>query len=573
MDPLIRVSTLSSPLFSMLSEPARTRIEPVASSGDPEEGLAARVNDPLWMLGRQWQLGEFQAEDVGTPLRVHVQADFIPQETWTAGDAATPVWGESLLEPRIHAEATATSAGGRAEALAAAGLLAELREHGWVAAADAVLDHFPSDGAWSPLAGLLSGRTADAEAVVAALESGRELLPRWWSRAVPAADRAEATTVVRDWLEEYRREVHPAAEEPGAWVGQRLEYEFGVDVGRRKLHAPAHRGGPIDWYSFELVGSRTARVASEPLVRHVIASPVSFPGMPASRFWEMEDGSVDLGAVGAAPHQLATMVILECALVFGGDWLVVPVDSPRGGILRVREVVYDTTFGEQVRAYDGGVRDTLTDEPWRLYAITRPEASWEGRASKAPAAEQLTGLLVPPVAPGRTEGEPVEDVVFLRDEAANLVWAVEARYPGPAGDALSHVAPPPKPHAPLEAGVLRYRLRTEVPAWWTPYLPTTNSYATAGRGRQPPLELVQGRIDPVEDTPAAPDGPRGALLGEEALQRIQSAEVPREGVRLQRVPVVGRSGDGRYAVWVERRVQVGRGETRSGLEYDAAQRV
>jgi hypothetical protein len=31
-----------------------------------EEPLLARIRDPLWMLPRQWQLGEFRAEDTGT---------------------------------------------------------------------------------------------------------------------------------------------------------------------------------------------------------------------------------------------------------------------------------------------------------------------------------------------------------------------------------------------------------------------------------------------------------------------------------------------------------------------------
>ena len=31
-------------------------------------GMAARLHDPLWLLARQWQVGEFQAEDGGTPV-------------------------------------------------------------------------------------------------------------------------------------------------------------------------------------------------------------------------------------------------------------------------------------------------------------------------------------------------------------------------------------------------------------------------------------------------------------------------------------------------------------------------
>ena len=30
-------------------------------------GLQARLYDPLWLLARQWQIGEFQGEDNGSP--------------------------------------------------------------------------------------------------------------------------------------------------------------------------------------------------------------------------------------------------------------------------------------------------------------------------------------------------------------------------------------------------------------------------------------------------------------------------------------------------------------------------
>src|SRR5512138_702584 len=32
------------------------------------ESLQARVSDPLWLLARQWQFGEFQGTDAGSPV-------------------------------------------------------------------------------------------------------------------------------------------------------------------------------------------------------------------------------------------------------------------------------------------------------------------------------------------------------------------------------------------------------------------------------------------------------------------------------------------------------------------------
>ena len=60
----------------------------------------ARIFDPLWMLTRQWQVGEFQAEDAGTPVMARVRAENallsrchlgeLPPNTQTHGPALRP---------------------------------------------------------------------------------------------------------------------------------------------------------------------------------------------------------------------------------------------------------------------------------------------------------------------------------------------------------------------------------------------------------------------------------------------------------------------------------------------------
>ena len=64
--------------------------------------------------------------------------------------------------------------------------------------------------------------------------------------------------------------------------------------------------------------------------------------------------------------------------------------------------------------------------------------------------------------------------------------------------------------------------------------------------------------------------PVGVLLNEPASSPIADEEVPREGVRVRRVPVLARTLDGSYRRWTSRRVGIGRGEGSSGLAFDAA---
>ena len=43
-----------------------------------DRALRAEVRDALWMLTRQWQVGEFRGDDAGSPLQAKLQLDTTP---------------------------------------------------------------------------------------------------------------------------------------------------------------------------------------------------------------------------------------------------------------------------------------------------------------------------------------------------------------------------------------------------------------------------------------------------------------------------------------------------------------
>jgi hypothetical protein len=67
-----------------------TRLEPRSRSEEIVTGLQAQVHDPLWLLARQWQLGEFQGEDAGSPAaaRLHSPLTRFYPGRWSSGAAA-----------------------------------------------------------------------------------------------------------------------------------------------------------------------------------------------------------------------------------------------------------------------------------------------------------------------------------------------------------------------------------------------------------------------------------------------------------------------------------------------------
>ena len=51
------------------------RLEPRSRNAEMNTSLQARIYDPLWMLARQWQFGEFQGEDNGSPVTARWRAE------------------------------------------------------------------------------------------------------------------------------------------------------------------------------------------------------------------------------------------------------------------------------------------------------------------------------------------------------------------------------------------------------------------------------------------------------------------------------------------------------------------
>ena len=556
----------------LLEPPGWTRLEPQSVSGDPTPGLEARLHDPLWLLTRQWQLGEFHGEDVGSPVLVHIASSTASIRGYRAGDSsaghAAREWQPGdLLEPVAELEPGAARGTGLLQrATAGAQLLTELAPlHVDAAVAQMVAD-CPLGLSWEDardVAGagwlaLFAGRLPDPEQVASAmaLDTGTATAAPWFD-ALP--DPAPVLSAVVDWHAWYRAGIAPLPEaDADAWVADRLEYRFSVDVpssaGLRVLRAPEFGGGRIEWHAMDHDDSASGGLLPDDpptptsATATLLATPLRFSGMPASRYWQFEDAQVNFGALQTQPHDLARLALAEFALVYGNDWLVVPLDAPYGSYVTVDALSCTTSFGEQV------VVDPIDDSGrtgrFRLFATS----------SSGPTGS-LPGLFLPPSAAVVSEGPPREEVLFLRDEMANLAWAVERSVEGPSGVSRSRTdepKPAPDPSLTDPGADMDYLLQNEVPDWWIPLVPVSTGYGT--------IALRKGAM--VKD--GQPVLPLGVLLTPGQRLTVQDEEIPREGIRVRRVPALARRADGTYVRWTGRRSYVGRGEGASGLAFDSA---
>jgi hypothetical protein len=562
------------------------RLEGRPRSSDVTRSLSAEVRDALWFLTRQWQLGEFTASDAGSPVLARFVADVTPLVTYGPGDTprsdydVTGLPLEALVERRPRPETLDLRlAAGRRWLRAVAGIGDFERvflEHFPVAdcdpdsAADAgVCAHPGARQQVAAVAGhavdgleLAAQLARDAEAVIdavgptpdqrTALLTAAQRFLRWVARLVPGPDDGE-----------------------DSWEPAALEYRFALGAGDGTvLRAEGYRGGRLDWSDVDVSATRTepADPPATPLVRTVVPTAVTFAGMPHPRWWTFEDGRTDLGGIRANTTDLGRLLLTEFSLVYANDWFAIPLTVPDASLLTVRGLAVTTVFGERFLVEPAGSGAGETWQRWGMFRLTRADGATDVR------------LLVPPTLAQVQEGPVLEDVALVRDEMANLVWAIESRVPLPDGgsapgreaadetraffERLARAAPgasDPEPAAPV-----RYRLASPVPENWIPFVavhaPDSDRDVQLQRATLPRL---------IDGGPQPPDlvHPRTSLLryGLDAGRPffVHEEEAPRSGSRVTLRYQRARWYDGRVVVWLAARRETGRGEGSSGLRFDS----
>ncbi|MEV6911461.1 hypothetical protein [Amycolatopsis sp. NPDC051071] len=576
-----------------------------------DRALRAEVRDPLWMLTRQWQLGEFRGTDAGSPVTVTYAVSpsrptrFQPPDG-PPQDLSVDRPLETVAERRLPPLAFGTPG---TEKIGFDLRLAIGRQWFKLMAAqplllgnllgfkDAYLKRYPialpdpgnaDDVAklahpevWSMMQTVAGrrmdghlfylhlkggGNAEDGTGLLGALQSAllRKLgarLVKWYEKLIdrPVAKPTDAT-----------------------WDPSRFEHRFSVAAGakgggEKKLSAEEYPGGTLEWHAFSVDPPHPVGGTKPPeptLTRTVFPAPVRYSGMPLPRWWAQEDGKTNFAAVRPDSTDLARLIFLEFALVFSNDWYQVPCDLPAGTLAKIQGLVVTDVFGEKQWITPAG---TGRDEDWRRWSMFTLDTigTADVRAD--------TDLLLPPSVPKVAEGPALEEVLLIRDETATLVWGIEQTITTPVGeprrgseaaaevvafrqrlhDATAAAEEDP-PRAPIT-----YVAMNSVPEHWIPFIPVH----APGDNRE--IRLQRAAMPSVVDQ--APVKPRTSLLrvglderlpAEKAQYFVNEEEVPQAGTRLSVAYNRTRWRDGRVVVWLSARRGVGRGEGSSGLAFD-----
>jgi hypothetical protein len=552
------------------------RLELHARSRDLDPGLAADIADPLWLLARQWQFGEFQGEDTGTPVGAVLEATVARPAAYRGIAAGTDDRVPFLALPEAPLEAVVESeavvAGPASLALVAeAGLqlYRMLDREGVPEDVRLVLRKvYPIDArgqvdidsmeAESRRSLLLITRASFDAARLHRDAGDPPTVPA--SLGLPPATEAAFLRALTPWTGWYRARF--AEFEGERWRPSRMEYAVEVAAQAPDAYLVArtdrYADGRLDWPDFDLRAEEKLPLTSGTLeaptvVTHeLLPQRVRFRGMPVSRFWEFEDGNVYLGDIDAGPTDVVRLLLIEFALIASDDWWMLPLDVPARTLTRIDRLVVSNTFGERLAIRSATEVDGRA-APWRMFVSTGDPAVETG-------AGRPWLLLVPTLARA-LEGAPIEEVAFLRDEMANLAWAIERKIEDASGRAedrherwLAAREPPPEPPE-----LTSYRLATRVPPHWYPLVPVQ-----AADHRS--IWLRRGRLLRSLDEP--PEVPKGRILEPEQPLRMHEEEVPRAGMRVTRAWQLARWHDGSTWLWVGRRKAVGRTERASDLRHD-----
>jgi hypothetical protein len=549
------------------------RLEGRPRTTDFARALRAEVRDPLWLLARQWQLGEFRGTDGGTPVTATYSVVASPLSrfsTGVPGPLPTDRPLETVVERRplpftFGAEPVSfdlrLSIGRRWLKLVARSSVQHQRDVSaqYVTRYPIALPSSTDPQAAHPevWAGMqaVAGRRMDGYLLYRHLKDGGHASDG--ILGLRSKDRGTLDTLgprLAMWFDQLIDQ--PA--DDGAWDPRRLEHRFSVNTatagGERVLAADEYPGGELDWHAFSVESGTLGNPGTAPaaLNRTVFPAPVRFSGMPLPRWWSVEDGRTNFAAVTPDSTDLARLIFLEFALVYSNDWFLLPCDVPAGTFASVQGLAVTDVFGDRRWILPAGAAH------WSMFGLGAVE-----------------GVLLPPGTPKVSTGPALEEVALVRDESANLVWGIEQTVrlatgegrPGTeaAAETLafrrrSHPpALPDSPRAPVA-----YEAMTSVPENWIPFIPVH----VPGDNRSVQLR----RAAMPSEVDATPVRPRTALL-REGLDAgrpyyVNEEEVPRTGTRLTVAYNRTRTSTGRPAVWLAIRRDSGRGERSSGLAFD-----
>src|SRR5262245_13321435 len=357
------------------------RVEGIPRTHDFNRALRAEVRDALWMLTRQWQMGEFLGDDAGSPVFAKVHLGTSRLTTYRPRDLAEQPFDETVpLEARVEQRPVQFTAGAQRLALDVRLVMGRQWKKMLIAGgfptalvrdfrdAFAVLSPDPDDpdsamvcahrDAWQHQCAF-AGRAMDGYLWyrwIVEHPAPRDLTALPAPLAIDPGDFDAINTMADAFVSWFERLIdQPLTPEENAWIPSRLEYQFTSSAPygtrRKELSAAEYYQGDLDWYALDVGPESQTPPARPEVFTHVtttfVPTAVEFNGMANTRWWSFEDRRVNFGGIRPDTTDLAKLLLMEFGLLFANDWCVVPVPLAAGAIAEVQGLAVTNVFGER----------------------------------------------------------------------------------------------------------------------------------------------------------------------------------------------------------------------------------
>ncbi|MBD1848272.1 hypothetical protein H6F89_33980 [Cyanobacteria bacterium FACHB-63] len=607
------------------------RLEARPRRADFDRALKADVRDALWMLCKQWQMGEFLGDDAGSPIFAKVHMGSTRLTKYQPNDHPARPFSDTVpMEAQVESRPLPFAIGEQDISL---NLRLMMGRH-WLKLVNQTIGNFDADyiqqysiaepdpttpaaaqtcahpEAWQQVTAV-AGRMMDGYAFYRYLveDTTRHAYD---NTSIPASRHGDVDALAqrfRDWFG--RQFYQPSAVQGDAWKPSQLEYQFACSAptpdGEKVYTAEEYYQGRLDWYNLDVDPNRKELTIPTPPLDPEAPAPeipseegpdpigsaetplsfipvqISYDGMPNTRWWAFEDRKTNFGDINPKTRDLSKLLFMEFGLVYANDWFLISYPLPAGSIASVKGMAVTNVFGERIWVQPAGRGQDDDWQRWSMFTIS----------TRGQNAEADTSLLVLPTVPKIQEGRPLEEISLIRDEMANMVWGIETQIPLPSGDSKSGreagfesynyykrlleqdiesgvvVSPPEIYNAPI-----RYQVMNRVPENWIPFIPVH----VENDRRQIQLQRASmPRILPGS-TERPKVKPRTVLLREGLDNQtdpdkkryfLHEEEVPRSGVSVSQSYQRTRWYGGQVFTWLGVRKQTGRGEGSSGLVFDS----
>jgi len=389
------------------------------------------------------------------------------------------------------------------------------------------------------------------------------------------------------------------------WNEEKLGYDVAMGESKNLYEAENYHTGKLSWYSFDAADKVTNRSDKEEKFLSYLPAPADFPSAPNRQLWAFEDHRVQFGQMDNDDFSLlANAVVMQYTTMYGNDWMVVPLETETGTILDVEGIIIHDTFGERIYIdqsaeeadieerkaqcekkgikkdadKDNYVNGIAFTDRWSLFGTVMANAYDKKNFTSQ------EGLLFPPSLPRCEESEPMEEVQFLRDEMANMLWGVETIISDGCdgtivGKKLSDtvLATVDEQKGDIEENNEEYEysflVQNRVPINWIPFIPQQI------RGERRDIRFRRGRMPIFFNENYNPVLPSTSLLevkkeneGKEDEKTIplfiNEEEITGYGVKLVKTAQRTRWFNGKSFTWTGFKKIISQYQANSGLMFD-----